>query len=71
MWDIFFVQFQSLPVDDCSAVSYDSDALTRGSEHMSFYSTILNQSLKIILAFNTVEERIFTTFFLLTFILGL
>ena len=45
MWDIFFGEFQCLPVDDCSAVSCDSGALTRGSEHTSFYSTILNQSL--------------------------
>ena len=30
--------------DDCSAVSCDSSALARGSEHTSFYSAILNQS---------------------------
>ena len=29
MWDIFFGEFQCLPVNDCSAVSYDSGALTR------------------------------------------
>ena len=40
----FFVEFQCLPVDDCSAVSFDSGVLTRGSESMSFYSAILNQS---------------------------
>ena len=45
MWGIFLVDFQCLPVDDCSAVSCDSGALTRGSERTSFYSTILNQSL--------------------------
>ena len=44
MWGIFFGEFQCLPVDDCSAVSCDSGALTRGSEHTSFYSTVLNQS---------------------------
>ena len=44
MWGIFFGEFQCLPLDDCSAVSCDSGALTRGSEHMSFYSAILNQS---------------------------
>ena len=44
MWGIFFGEFQCLPVDDCSAVSCDSGALTRGSERMSFYSAILNQS---------------------------
>ena len=44
MWDIFFGEFQCLPVDDCSAVSCDSGALARGSESTSFYSSILNQS---------------------------
>ena len=44
VWGIFFGEFQCLPFDDCSAVSYDSGALTRGNEHMSFYSAILNQS---------------------------
>ena len=44
MWGIFFGEFQCLPVDDCSAVSCDSSALARGSEHTSFYSAILNQS---------------------------
>ena len=44
MWGIFFGEFQCLPVDDCSAVSCDSGALTRGSESTSFYSVILNQS---------------------------
>ena len=45
MWGIFFGEFQCLPVDDCSAVSCDSSVLKRGSESMSFYSAILNQSL--------------------------
>ena len=45
MWDIFFGEFQCLPVDDCSTVSCDSSDLARGSEHMSFYSTILSQSI--------------------------
>ena len=44
MWGIFSGEFQCLPVDDCSAVSCDSGALTRGTERTSFYSTILNQS---------------------------
>ena len=44
MWGIFFGAFQCLLVDDCSAVSCDSGALTRGSEGTSFYSAILNQS---------------------------
>ena len=44
MWGIFFGEFQCLPVDDCSAVSCDFGALTRGSERTSFYSAILNQS---------------------------
>ena len=38
----FFGGFQCLPVDDCSAVSCDSSAVTRGSKCTSFYSTILN-----------------------------
>ena len=42
MWGIFFGEFQCLPVDDCSAVSCDSGALTRGSESTSFYSAIYN-----------------------------
>ena len=45
MWGIFFGEFQCLPFSDCSAVSCDSGVLARGSESMSFYSTILNQSL--------------------------
>ena len=45
MLGIFFGEFQCLPLDDSSAVSCDSGALARGSEHTSFYSTILNQSL--------------------------
>ena len=44
MWGIFFVEFQCLPVSDCSAVSCDSAALARVSECTSFYSAILNQS---------------------------
>ena len=42
MWGIFFVEFQCLPVDDCSAVSCDSSAVARGSESTSFYSATLN-----------------------------
>ena len=42
MWGIFFGEFQCLPVNDCLAVSCDSSVLERGSESMSFYSTILN-----------------------------
>ena len=44
MWGIFFGEFRCLPFDDCSAVSCDTGALARGSESMSFYSAILNQS---------------------------
>ena len=49
MWGIFFGEFQCLPVDDCSAVSCDPGDFARGSERMSFYSAILNQSLLLIL----------------------
>ena len=45
-------EFQCLPVNDCSAVTCDSGALTRGSEHMSFYSAILNQSPPVLTPFN-------------------
>ena len=45
MWGIFFGEFQCLPVKDCSALSCDSAVLARGSESMSFYSSILNQPL--------------------------
>ena len=48
MWGVFFGEIQCLPVDDCSAVSCDSVALARGSEHTSFYSAILNQSLNFL-----------------------
>ena len=41
MKGIFFGEFHH-PVDDCSAVSYDSGALARESERTSFYSAILN-----------------------------
>ena len=43
MWDIFFGEFQCLPVDDFPAASCDSGVLTRGSESMSSYSAILFQ----------------------------
>ena len=43
-WGGGFGEFQCLPVDDCSTVSCDCGDLTRGSEHMSFYSAILTQS---------------------------
>ena len=36
-----FREFQCLPVDDCSAASFDSGVLSRGSESTSFYSAIL------------------------------
>ena len=52
MWGSFFGEFQCLPVNDCSAVSCDSGALARGSEHMSFYSAILNQSPPVLTPFN-------------------
>ena len=41
MWDIFFGEFQYLPVDDCPAASCDSGVLASGSESTSFYSAIL------------------------------
>ena len=61
MWGIFFGEFQCLPVDDCSAVSCDSSALTRGSEHTSSYSAILNhspQSFFIFQDFDNFEESV-------------
>ena len=39
MWGIFFGE--CLPVNDCPAASCDSGVLTRESDSMSFYSTIL------------------------------
>ena len=42
-WQVsFYGGFQS-PVDSCSTVSCDFGSLKGGDEHMSFYSTILNQ----------------------------
>ena len=46
MCGVFFGEFQYLPVDDCSAVSGDSGALSRGSECTSFYSVILDKVFK-------------------------
>ena len=40
-WSILLGEVQCLPVDDCPAASCDFGALARGSESMSFYSTIL------------------------------
>ena len=40
MWGIFFGLFQCLPVKDCSAVSYDSGPLARGSWMASFFQEI-------------------------------
>ena len=51
MWCIIFGEFQCLPVYDCSVVSCDSGALTRGSGHTSFYSAILNHSSLILSLF--------------------
>ena len=45
---VSFLLFQCLPVDDCSAVSCDVGALARGSEHKSFSSAILNESLLLL-----------------------
>ena len=44
MWGIYFGEFLWLPVDGCSAVSFDSGVLIRGRESTSFYSAISNQS---------------------------
>ena len=40
----FYCEFQYLPVNDCSPVSCDSGALTRGNERTSFYSAIVNET---------------------------
>ena len=42
-WGIFFGRFQDPPVDGCSIASCDFGALAVGDEHISFYSSILNQ----------------------------
>ena len=55
MWGIFFGEFQCLPVDDCSEVSCESSVLERGSESMSFYSPILNQSAQSIYSWKTLN----------------
>ena len=47
---IFFGRFPHPSVTGCSTASCNLSVLTGGSEHMSFYSTILNQSS---LTFNT------------------
>ena len=38
-----FGEFHCLPVDDCSAVSCESGALTRGSESTSSKTNLLNE----------------------------
>ena len=60
----FFGEFQCLPVDDCSAVSCDSGALTRGSGRMSFYSAILNQTPLVIFHWSFNLPFLFFFFFL-------
>ena len=60
---IFFGELQCLPVDDHSAVSCDSGVLTRGSEHKSFYSAIMNQSLTLFLFY--LISPVFHLFYLL------
>ena len=57
-----FGEFQCLPVDDCSAVSCDSSALTRGSQRTSFYCTILNQSSICVLFDDSYSDRCEVTF---------
>ena len=68
MWGIFFGKFQCFPVNDCSAVSCDSGALVRGSEHTSFYSAILNQSSLFFLNGNFIIYIYF--FLIILFIFG-
>ena len=74
MWGIFFGEFQCLPVDDCSAVSCDSGALARGSEHMSLHhlepvSTKLLELRKTLVFSNSFypsdekDEQVFKTLF--------
>ena len=59
MWGIFFGEFQCLPVDD-----YSTSVLKRGSERMSFYSAILNQSLHFMVL---IEHFIWFHFSLLAY----
>ena len=47
---VSFLVSSSVPVDDCSAVSCDSSALTGGSACTPFFSAILNQSRQNIYA---------------------
>ena len=42
----FFAEFQCLPVDDCSAVSCDSSALTRWKVYFYTYVELLEMKLK-------------------------
>ena len=65
MWGIPFGEFQCPPVDYCSAVSCDSGALARGSEHTSFYSAILNQFPMSILLLKNVSGSYFVKVFLI------
>ena len=43
-WGILFWGFQHPPVDGCSTVSHNFGAFTGEDVHMSFHSTILNQT---------------------------
>ena len=45
MGDLFFGRFHHLPVDGCSAASWNFGVLTGEHEHKSFYSTILDLRL--------------------------
>ena len=53
MWSIFFGEFQCLPVNDCSAVSCDSGALTRGSS-LSFLCDPFSTDTIRILSFSAL-----------------
>ena len=46
MWGMFFGEFQCFPFDDCSAVSYDSCVLARGSLNVvSWYKIVSGKGL--------------------------
>ena len=59
MWDIFFGEFQCLPVDDYPAASCDSGVLARGSESTSFYSAILVPLLRAKVSFWILRQNRF------------
>ena len=69
MWGIFFGEFQCLPVNDCSAVSCDSGALTRGSVYFRSLNLLKIAGLRFCLQslISEFPQWLYNIFFFLLF----